>query len=114
MDLIKKLLYRLTLGLVAFVVIVLFHSFGGFAIPASILLRVSFTTVGLWLYLLNVSGKLGPDSELIMPQRLHRFQARGPRRWPPSRQQRDSDQQPCRSKQRQRVSWPHLVEHRLN
>jgi hypothetical protein len=33
-------------------VIVIFHLFGGFTIPASILLGVGFTVVGLWLYLL--------------------------------------------------------------
>lgn len=52
MNLIKRLLERLLLGLVAFVVVVLFHYFGRFTIPASILLGVSFTIVGLWLYFL--------------------------------------------------------------
>lgn len=65
MDLIKKLFYRLTLGLVAVAVIFLFHNFGGFTVPASFLLGVGFTIVGLWLYLLLKLAAFQPYSVAI-------------------------------------------------
>jgi hypothetical protein len=51
-SLTRNLFVDLMLGLVAVAAITLFHYFGGFTIPASLLLGVSFTIVGLWLYLL--------------------------------------------------------------
>lgn len=50
------------LGLVAGAVIALFHYFGGLTIPASILLGVSFTVVGLWLYGLWKAARFQPYS----------------------------------------------------
>jgi hypothetical protein len=52
MNLIKNLLERLMLALVAVAVAAVFHYYGGLTVPASLLLGVGFTIVGLWLYLL--------------------------------------------------------------
>jgi hypothetical protein len=50
MDLIKRLLDRLAIALVAVAVIALFRSFGGFTFRASLLLGVCFTYVALWVH----------------------------------------------------------------
>jgi hypothetical protein len=65
MDLIKRLLDRLAIALVAVAVIALFRSFGGFTIPASILLGVGFTIIGLWLYALKQLAAFKPYRLII-------------------------------------------------